>query len=67
MLEMSTCLPKILILIAILYQIILFIEYPILLGRLKFLYEAIDMSGVDAKYFRSGEYADFILDDVHEF
>ena len=51
--------------IAVLYQIIMFIGDPILLGGFKLVYEVLDMYGLLTKCFGNGADSDFILDCSH--
>ena len=54
-------------LIAILYQLIMFIEYYILLGGFKIGYEILDLQGVDAMFYVCRADREFILCYVHEY
>ena len=56
-----------LIMIAIFYQILLLIGYPIFLGGFKLGDEGLDLSGLGTIFFGHGADADFILDGSHEF
>ena len=53
-------------LISVLYQILLFVGYPILLGGFKLGDEVLDLSGLGAIFIGHGADGDFILDDSHE-
>ena len=57
---------KNLMMIAVFYQLLLFIGYPILLDRLILRDEALDLSGEDEKSFGSRADSYFILYDGHE-
>ena len=54
------------ILIAVFYQILLFIGYPILLGGFKLGDEVLDLTGLGVIFIGHGADGDFILNYRHE-
>ena len=64
--EMSTCPPQNLMVIAVLYQILLVIGDPILLGGFKMDDEVFDQSVLGAIFLGNGADVDFILQKIHE-
>ena len=54
-------------LIAVFYQLLLVIGYPILLGGFKLGDEVLDQSGLGAIFLGHGADGDLILDNIHEF
>ena len=64
--EMSRCPPINMMLIYILYQIILFIVYPILLGGFKLGDKLLDLSGLVAIFIGNGADGDLISYDRNE-
>ena len=63
---MITFPPLNLMLIAVLYQLLLLIGVPILLGAFKMGDEVLDHSVMVAIFVGHGKYVDFILYDSHE-
>ena len=62
----STISPVNLMMIAVLFQVILFLGYYILLGGFKLVEDVLYLLVVDAKIFRCISDGDFTLDDFHE-
>ena len=64
--DQSTCPPGNMTMISVLYNILLIIGDPILLGRLKLGDDVLDLSGVDAKYSGFRVDGEFILNSANE-